>query len=140
MSVYLDASVLVALITHDLLGAKADAFLRTHSPVLVVSDFAAAEFASAIARHVRTGAIKVGDARRAFATFDAWSARAAGQALTTSADVVSAAAYLRRLDLPLRTPDALNIAITQRIGAELMTFDHKMAASARTLGTTVVVC
>jgi predicted nucleic acid-binding protein len=51
VSVYLDASVLVALFTHDLLGARADAFLRTHSPVLVVSDFAAAEFASAIARH-----------------------------------------------------------------------------------------
>ena len=43
------------------------------------------------------------------------------------------------LDLPLRTPDALNIAIAQRVGADLLTFDHKMAASARSLGTTVVM-
>jgi predicted nucleic acid-binding protein len=139
VSVYLDASVLVALFTDDALAVRADAFLRTHSPVLIVSDFAAAEFASAIARHVRMRGIKARDARRAFATFDVWIARAAGRALTTSADVACAAAFFRRLDLPLRTPDALNIAIAQRIGAEVLTFDDKMAASARALGTTVRV-
>ena len=47
------------------------------------------------------------------------------------------AAFLRRLDLTLRTPDALHIAIAQRLAAELMTFDQKMAASARALGTAV---
>ena len=31
--------------------------------------------------------------------------------------------------------DALNIAIAQRIGAALATFDKRMAASARALGT-----
>jgi uncharacterized protein len=58
---------------------------------------------------------------------------------TTSADVASAAAFLRRLDLPLRTPDALNIAIAQPVGAEILTFDKKMAVSARVLGSTVLV-
>ena len=139
MRVYLDASILVALFTHDALAEKADTILRTHSPVLIVSDFAAAEFASAIGRHVRMKGIKPQDARHAFATFDAWIARAAERAFTTSADMVSAAAFLRRLDLPLRTPDALNIAIAQRVGAEVLTFDHKMAGSARALGTTVVM-
>ena len=43
MSVYVDASVLVALFTDD---------------ALAISDFAAAEFASAIARHVRMRAIR----------------------------------------------------------------------------------
>jgi uncharacterized protein len=138
VSVYLDASVLVALFTDDVLAGRADAFLRTRSPVLIVSDFAAAEFASAIARHVRMRGIKAQDAHRTFTTFDAWIARAAGRALTTSADVASAAAFLRRLDLPLRTPDALNIAIAQRIGADILTFDDQMAASARALGTTVL--
>ncbi|HKN09379.1 MAG TPA: type II toxin-antitoxin system VapC family toxin [Pseudomonadota bacterium] len=139
MSVYLDASVLVALFTDDVLAGRADAFLRTRSPVLIVSDFAAAEFASAIARHVRMRGIRAQDAHRTFTNFDAWIARAAGRALTTSADVASAAAFLRRLDLPLRTPDALNIAIAQRIGAEILTFDDQMAASARALGTAVLV-
>jgi hypothetical protein len=45
---------------------------------------------------------------------------------------------LRRLDLGLRTADALNIAIAQRIRAALPTFDQKLAASARVLGIPVV--
>jgi len=138
VSVYLDASVLVAMFTDDALAIRADAFLRAHSPVLVISDFAAAEFASAVARLVRMRNIKAEAARRTFAVFDAWVARAAGRVLTTSADV-TAAAFLRRLDLPLRTPDAMNIAIAQRVGAELLTFDNKMAAGARALGTNVLV-
>jgi hypothetical protein len=34
----------------------------------------------------------------------------------------------------LRTPDAINIAIAQRLDAALATFDAKMAFSARALG------
>ena len=138
MSVYLDASVLVALFTADALTAKADAYLREHRPTVIVSDFAAAELASAVARRVRTGELEADDARAAFATFDAWTVRAAGRAETAAADVAAASAFLRRLDLTLRTPDALHIAIAQRLAAELMTFDQKMAASARSLGTVVV--
>jgi predicted nucleic acid-binding protein len=39
----------------------------------------------------------------------------------------------------LRTPDALNIAISQRVGAALATFDDKMADNARSLGVPVVI-
>jgi predicted nucleic acid-binding protein len=45
---------------------------------------------------------------------------------------------LRRLDLNLRTPDAIHIAIAQRLGAELATFDVRMAESAEALGVTAV--
>jgi predicted nucleic acid-binding protein len=48
------------------------------------------------------------------------------------------ATFLRRLDLTLRTPDALNIAIAQRAASVLMTFDEKMAANAHALGTPLV--
>ena len=137
MSVYLDASVLVALFTNDPLTARADAFLRGETPMLIVSDFAAAEFASAIARRVRTGDLTADDARAGFANFDAWTARATRRETTSPADVAAAEAFLRRLDLTLRTPDAINIAIAQRAGAALLTFDDKMAASARSLGTGV---
>src|SRR5947209_4356843 len=59
----------------DALTARAEKFLRTQTPVLIVSDFAAAEFAAAIARRVRIGATKIADARRGFSTFDVWIAR-----------------------------------------------------------------
>jgi predicted nucleic acid-binding protein len=75
VSVYVDASVLVALFTDDALAIRADAFLRSHAPVLIVSDFAAAEFSSASARHVRMKALRPEDARHAFATFNAWAVR-----------------------------------------------------------------
>jgi uncharacterized protein len=133
--VYLDASVLVALLTDDPLTGRADAFMRTEKPVLVVSDFAAAEFASAIARRVRTGEITPDEARVGFSAFDAWTARVTRREQTKAADVSAAEAFLRRLDLNLRTADALNIAIAQRVGAALLTFDEKMAASARKLRT-----
>ena len=139
MSVYVDASVLVALFTNDAIAGRADAYLRTHAPILIVSDFTAAEFASAVARHVRMRDMKPQDARLVFASFDEWIARAAGRVFTSSEDVACAATLLRRLDLPLRTPDAMNLAIAMRVDAQLLTFDKKMAASARTLGIVVIL-
>ena len=53
-------------------------------------------------------------------------------------DIAFAEAVLRRLDLNLRTPDAIYLAIAQRLGAELATFDIRMADCARQLGIPVV--
>ena len=103
MSVYLDASVLVALFTKDRLTARADALLREQLPVLLVSDFARAEFASAIARRVRMGELSPDEGREAFSTFDVWTARVAQRIPTEAADVLACEALLRRLDSALRT-------------------------------------
>ena len=119
----------------DALTARADAFFRANTPVLIVSDLAAAEFASAVARRVRTGNITSDEARRGFSAFDMWTGRATLREEMVTADVRAAGAFLRRLDLSLRATDALNIAIAQRVGAALVTFDEKMEASARMLGT-----
>ena len=137
MKVYLDASLLVALFTNDALTARAEKFLRARAPLLIVSDFAAAEFASAVARRARMGELKPYEARSAFADFDSWTARATERIRIEPADVAGADAFLRRLDLSLRAPDAVNIAIAQRAGAELATFDDKMAKGARALKTSV---
>lgn len=64
MSVYLDANVLVALFfPDDPFGARAYALVRTNLPAVMVSDFAAAEFASVINREVRMRSISIGVAR-----------------------------------------------------------------------------
>ena len=137
MSVYLDASILVALFTSDALTARADTFLRKNPSVLIVSDFAAAEFSSVIARHVRTKDITKDNARLVFSNFDTWTARTTQRAPIGTADIIAAEVLLRRFDLALRTPDALNIATAQRMGAMLATFDSKMAAAARAIGTEI---
>lgn len=137
MNVYLDASVLVALFANDPFTQRADDFLRCEKPATTVSDFAKAEFASAIARRVRTGELTAEDAHDAFGALDVWAARAARVIAASPADIAAASTYLRRLDLPLRTPDAINIAIAERAGCTLLTFDRKMADNAMTLGVPV---
>ena len=91
-----------------------------------------------MARRARTGDIEKSDAAEVFAALDAWIVNAARRETLTAGDVANAIGLVRRLDLGLRAPDALNIAITQRCGARLLTFDDKMARSARSLGVTVI--
>ncbi len=138
MSVYLDASVLVSLFAIDTLSARADAALRAPSSVWIVSDFAAVEFASAIARRVRMKILTLEEARTTFSTFDGWIARTTTSEAIANSDVAAAAVFLRRLDLTLRTQDALHIAMAQRLSAELLTFDAQMARAALALGTRLI--
>ena len=137
MSVYLDASILVSFFVNDAMSARADALMRALSVPLVVSDLASAEFASALGRRVRTGKITRDDATATLTDLDAWTGRAANLVSVEPGDIATAAAFLRRLDLNLRTPDAIHIALAQRLGAELATFDARMAECARVLGATV---
>lgn len=121
MRVYLDANVI----------------LREHDPDFIVSDFAAAEFSSVIAKRVRTRLLTADEARGAFVAFDTRTARASRRAATTTAEVEMAEAFVRRLELPLRAPDALNIAIAMREAAAVATFDVQMASAARAVGAAV---
>ena len=139
MSLYLDANVLVALLTSEPLSTRADDFVGNNPEGLIVSDFAAAEFASAIARRVRTRETTVEDARRDVADFDVRVARLTVRTDLNASDIAVAATYLRRLDLTLVTPDALHIAIARRIDAILVTFDRTMAVAAGALGVAVVM-
>lgn len=137
MSIYLDASVLVPLLTKDALNGRARALLYGSDRALILSDFTQAEFSSSVSRRVRTRDLSVQEARLAFDKVEVWSA-GSHQIETISADIRAAEVLIRRLDLPLRTPDALNIALAQRAGAALATFDRQMADSARRLGLEVV--
>ena len=134
MSVYLDASLVVALFINDLSTERAKAAMRRDWPAVIVSDFAAAEFASAIARRVRMELLTLEEARGIFIAFDQWMGRAAQRVAIDSTDLLTATGFLRRLDLNLRAPDAINIAVSRRVGAQLATFDDRMGFSASVLG------
>jgi hypothetical protein len=134
VTLYLDASVLVALFVIDPAAARAEAFLSAHPAVIVVSDFGAAEFSSAVARRVRMRDLTGGEGRLAFANFDDWIARSTSRENVIAVDIQSADRILRRLDVNLRTPDAIHIAIARRLDATLVTFERGMAAAARALG------
>jgi len=137
VSVYLDAGILVSTLSLDALTPKTEAALRKLSGVVVVSDFGGAEFSSAIGKRVRTGQISVREARSALNAYDEWVSSRADLVVSTPADVAACDAYLRRLDLPLRTPDGLHIAIASRVGASILSFDKQLLASAKKLGVPV---
>lgn len=134
LTVYADTSLLVPLFARDAFNERARHFLTAQQPALVISDFACAELVSAFARKTRTRQLTLMEAREALATFDTWLAPQPPRAEISAADVQLAETHLRRLDLPLRTPDALHIAIAQRHGVPLATFDVRMAEAARALG------
>jgi predicted nucleic acid-binding protein len=138
MSVYLDASVLIPLFVPDPHTARATALLRRLSEPLAISDLAAAEFASGISRLVRISDLDADEARKAFAGFDLWSERTSQRVELVPADLKAAESSLRRLDVPLTTPDVLHIAAALRLGFGLATFDDRMAASAKRLGASIV--
>jgi uncharacterized protein len=131
--VYFDTSVIVSLFVNDAHSARTGAFIRAAAPLPVVSDFAAAEFSSALGLRVRSDRLTLDEARLSLAEFDAWRDSTA-RIETTTGDIALAATWLRRLDLGLRTPDALNLALARRSGAALVTFDVRMADAATRLG------
>jgi predicted nucleic acid-binding protein len=137
VSLYLDTSFIVAISIPDALSARAEQFLLSSNDVLIVSDFAAAEFASVISRRRRIKTFNVNEARDALNDFDTWLANAGQRTEVEPVDIALADSYLRRLDLTLLAPDAIHIAITERLGAILVTFDRQMATAARALGVPV---
>ena len=90
-----------------------------------------------MSRRVRTGELSKAEAAEAVSSLDLWMQQAATRILTTSIDIATTDAMLRRFDLPLRTPDALNIAICSRAGAMLATFDAQMKTCATAVGLTL---
>ena len=138
MSFYLDANIVVALLTPEPFSTRVDSFLRAHPDVLIVSDFGAAEYVSAISRRVRMGDIAPGNGQTALTILDSWLSRSASRIEIRPTDVALADSFLRRLDLTLLTPDAIHIAVTQRLGATLLTSDRRMAVGARAIGIPVV--
>ncbi len=139
-SIYLDTNVVVPLI-----------IVEPHSPLvlrsvemldddLVVSDLMRLEFASAVARKHRMGELTAGMALKAVDQCDAWVARFAMIESLTPSDLTAATSLIcDHLGSGLRGPDALHLALAQRLGATLLTGDQTMADAAALIGLPVVV-
>lgn len=139
MNAYLDASVLLPTIVREPGSAVVDLLLGNWSGMLLVSDLAAAEVASAVSRLVRTNRMARDDAVDRLADFDAWRAGMTLLCDVRAADMRLAGAYVRRFELMLRAPDALHAAICCRLDLTLLTLDRKLATAGRELGLTVRV-
>lgn len=136
MSAYVDTNVLVSAFAADDLGLRALSALRTLPGSPIVSDFTAAEFSSSIARLVRMHELTADTAREIFSDFDLWIQKTLRVNIESS-DITEAEAILRRLDIPLKTPDALHVAAARRLDVPLLTFDRQLGRCATELGVPV---
>jgi len=139
VSWYLDASALLPRIVEERTSDAVDAFLNARTDTLVVSEFAAAEVASAISRLVRMGQLNTVQALGRLSAFDTWRIVATRATDMEPADLRLANAYVRRFDLMLRAPDAIHAAICVRLGLTLVTLDRRLASAAQSLGVKVLI-
>jgi uncharacterized protein len=139
LTLYLDASVIVPTLVRSPSTSAVHAFLVAATEAFYVSDFAAAEVASALSRLVRTKELDRADAVARLATFDQWLVLDTSNVTMQAADVQQAAAFVRRFELMLRTPDALHIAICSRLTISLVTRDNNMSRAARGVGVTTIL-
>ena len=137
MSAYLDASVIIPSLVKEPGSSAVDAFMSEVDEELVVSEFAAAEVASALSRLVRTGLIALEEAGPRLADFDAWRASSTDDMDLRAADARMANVIVRRFDLGLRAPDALHAAMCHRGDHLLVTLDRRLASAAPELGVRV---
>ena len=134
---YLDTNILVALLTPEPFSERADTFFPKQFRAADRQRFRRRRIffrygpAGAHARNT------VEQAGISLSGFDEWVVRTADRVEIATSNVALATTYIRRLDLTLRTPDALHIAIARRLDATLVTFDHGMASAARALGIAV---
>lgn len=109
-------------------------YLAAHRQQLLISDFAAAEVASALSRLVRMGLLDSADATARVSDFDVWRAGTSSPVDVQASDMRLAYTYVRRFDLMLRAPDALHLALARRLEVTLVTLNRRLADAALALG------
>ena len=137
MSAYLDASVILPRLIEEPASTAVRHYLAAHPQQLLISDFAAAEVASALSRLVRMGLLDGTDAVARVSDLDVWRAGASSPVDVQALDMRLAYAYVRRFDLMLRAPDALHLALARRLELTLVTLDRRLANAALALGISV---
>ena len=136
MSLYLDTSVLVALVTIEPHSDRARRFLDRDG-VWRISDWAAAEFSAAIRIKARRGEAPMDRVAAFDAGLDELRRRLSAALPVSAEDHQSARRLVARHD-PLRAPDALHLAIAQRADACMVTFDKQLAQVAEAEGLRVM--
>jgi len=136
VTVYLDTSVVVAILVDEPSSEVARAWFRRADDDVIVADLAAVEFAAGISRWLRMGRIDVGQAEFALASFDMLHAQCLSYAHGRD-DFALAELIARDFATRLLAPDALHLASAKNAGAALATFDVRLTEAAKAQGVEV---
>ncbi len=133
--IYLDASVVVALLTGEPASPAIKAGLHPYSGMMLhASGWTAVEAASALSIKRRTGALQPAQHAQALAALDALFNGGWMLVPIVLDDFAQARTWVGQAALGVRGGDALHLAITHRLGFQLATLDKPMAAAAGRLG------
>lgn len=133
---YFDTSFLVPLIREEATSAKVERFVaRLPAGELAVSHWTRVEFASLLARNVRTGDLTGEAAKRANAEFEAIVEESFVVLLPEATDFDLAKDYLSHHRTGLRAGDALHLAIAgNRRMATIFSLDKTLVKAGKVLG------
>ncbi|WP_395945930.1 type II toxin-antitoxin system VapC family toxin [Brevundimonas sp.] len=138
MSLYLDASLLVASLTNESRAEEARNLISAYQRFdVAVSSWTIVETLSGLSKKVRTGHLTEAnfeDLARQIKTLSNSYARAP----VTEDHFLSATRLVQSLATNLRAGDALHLAIARDFGLTLATFDDGLASAARMMGVPVV--
>lgn len=131
---YFDASVLVSILFAEPQSVHVDRHITNATHSLIVSDFGTAEVSSSVSRLVRTDHLDFEQGQALLSEFDSWRADVCEPVATITEDIEAAIDFVRRFELMIRTPDAINLAICHRIGARMITLDRRLKTAADMAG------
>jgi predicted nucleic acid-binding protein len=132
--IYVDTSVLAAFYLPERLSSRAERLLRAEiAPA--ISDLTDVELLSAVARKIRGKEISAADGARVAATFLTHvSSGLFSRIAVERTHFRLARDWLAGFRVPLRSLDALHLALASQAGAKLVTADRELAKAARALG------
>ena len=132
---YLDTSVLVAALTPEAETIRVQDWLAVQGAgSLVISDWVATEFSSALSLKIRSGQIGRNDRASALSAFTRLGASSLLRVVVEPEHYRVAARFADRDELSLRAGDALHLAVAAAHGACVCTLDRRMAAACPVLG------
>ena len=140
MNIYFDTSALAKWYLREAQSDKVEAYIRAHGPV-AISDLTVVEMRSLLVRHRREKSIDIGLEGQIFATFQEDIRQGFLVCHPFPPGLALATTNLLTLlqDIPLRTLDALHLAIAGEIQADtIATADHVMVRGAQALHIEVV--
>jgi predicted nucleic acid-binding protein len=131
---YLDTSILVAYYCPEPLSEAAETMILADAQP-AVSALTEVELVSALARKIREGELSRENANRVLTEFQSHLNRFLFKRIPLERDHYSVAFHwLAQFAVPLRTLDALHLAVAAQNNIELVTADRQLLQSARKLG------
>jgi len=128
--VYLDTSILVALLTREPSARRVSEWLRQQAPGSQhVCGWTVTEFSSALSLKLRTGQIDTVLKMTAMVAFNRLISSSLVMLPVASPDFHAAARLCDRSELGLRAGDSLHIAVAVSSGLPIATLDKVMAAA-----------